>query len=105
MLGDLMNRIEGAKLEAQEKLKRMVISKSDLNGWVKVEVSGLRQILDISISKELIDKGEPELVEDVMTNVLNDAFTEAADREREVMEDVAKEVMPGGLGGLKGLFG
>lgn len=100
-----MNRIEGAKLEAQEKLKRMVISKSDLNGWVKVEVSGLRQILDISISKELIDKGEPELVEDVMTNVLNDAFTEAADREREVMEDVAKEVMPGGLGGLKGLFG
>ena len=105
MLGDLVNRIQGAKLEAQEKLKTVVITKSDLNGWVTVQVNGQRKIIDLKVSKEIIEKGEPELLEDVLANVINDAIEEAADREREVMEEIAKDVMPGGLGGLKGLFG
>lgn len=100
-----MARMEGAKVEVAEKLKNLIISKSDLNGWVKVELGGDRQIKDIHISQELLEKGEADLIEDILTNVLNDAMAEAAAKEKEIMEEMAGKVMPGGLGGLKGLFG
>ncbi len=105
MFGDLMARMEGAKVEVAEKLKNLVITKTDLNGWVKVELGGDRQVKDIYISQELVDKGESGLIEDILTNVLNDAMAEAAAKEKEIMEEMAGKVMPGGLGGLKGLFG
>ncbi len=100
-----MARMEGAKVEVAEKLKNLVINKTDLNGWVKVELGGDRQVKDIYISQELVDKGESGLIEDILTNVLNDAMAEAAAKEKEIMEEMAGKVMPGGLGGLKGLFG
>ncbi len=100
-----MARMEGAKVEVAEKLKNLVITKTDLNGWVKVELGGDRQVKDIYISQELVDKGESGLIEDILTNVLNDAMAEAAAKEKEIMEEMAGKVMPGGLGGLKGLFG
>lgn len=105
MFGDLMARMEGAKVEVAEKLKNLVITKTDLNGWVKVELGGDRQVKDIYISQELVEKGESGLIEDILTNVLNDAMAEAAAKEKEIMEEMAGKVMPGGLGGLKGLFG
>ena len=105
MFGDLMARMEGAKVEVAEKLKNLVITKTDLNGWVKVELGGDRQVKDIYISQELVEKGESGLIEDILTNVLNEAMAEAAAKEKEIMEEMAGKVMPGGLGGLKGLFG
>jgi DNA-binding protein YbaB len=105
MFGDLMARMEGAKAEVAEKLKSLVITKTDLNGWVKVDLGGDRQIRDISIADELVEKGEAGLIEDLLTNVLNEAMAEAAIREKEIMEEMAGKMMPGGLGGLKGLFG
>lgn len=105
MLGDLMNRIEGAKLEIRERLKDLVISKQDANAWVIVKVNGQRQVLDMEISEDLLAKGEPELISDIVTNVINDALSEAEIREKELMEEVAKDIMPAGMGGLKGLFG
>lgn len=105
MFGDLMARMEGAKVEVAEKLKSLVITKVDQNGWIKVELGGDRQLRDISISDELIQKGETELIEDLLTNVLNEALAEAALKEKEIMEEIAGKMVPGGLGGLKGLFG
>jgi nucleoid-associated protein EbfC len=105
MLGDLLNRIQGAKLEAQEKLKVISISKSDSNNWVTVTVSGERKILDLNISEELVEKKEPELISDIVANVVNEAIAEAAEREKELMEEVSSNFMPGGLDGFKGLMG
>ncbi|TVR84563.1 MAG: YbaB/EbfC family DNA-binding protein [Saprospirales bacterium] len=98
MLGDLMARMEGAKMEIDEKLRNLTITKSDSAKLVSVTVNGNKMILDLSISSELMEGGEPGLLEDVLVNVLNDALIEVIRREKEIMEEVAGGLMPPGLG-------
>lgn len=98
MLGDLMARMEGAKMEIDEKLRNLTITKSDSGNNVSVTVNGNKRILDLSISQELIEQGEPGLVEDILTNVLNEALEEVIGKEKEIMQEVAGGLMPPGLG-------
>jgi len=105
MLGDMINRIQGAKVEAQERLKAVSVEKSDANNQVTVTMSGEKRILDLKIAPELHEKGEPELTADVVANVINEALVEVAVKEKEIMDKISADIMPGGLEGFKGLLG
>ena len=78
--GDLMKqaKVMQKQLETmQEELKSMVFEASSGGGAVKVKVNGDQQLLEIKITKEIIDPDDIEMLEDMVMVAVNDAITKS----------------------------
>ncbi len=78
--GDLMKqaKVMQKQLEKmQEELKDMVFEASSGGGAVKVKVNGDQQLLEIKITKEIIDPEDIEMLEDMVMVAVNDAITKS----------------------------
>ncbi|MCB0644385.1 MAG: YbaB/EbfC family nucleoid-associated protein, partial [Phaeodactylibacter sp.] len=67
--------------------------------------TGDQRILDISINKEAIDWEDSEQVEDLVMTAVNRALDLAGEKAAAASEEMLKDMMPPGLGGLSNLFG
>ena len=66
------------KLETiQEELKSLVFESSSGGGAVKVKVNGEQQLLEIKITKEIVDPEDIEMLEDMVMVAVNDAITKS----------------------------
>jgi DNA-binding YbaB/EbfC family protein len=75
--GDLMKqaKVMQKQLETiQEELKNMVFESSSGGGAVKVKVNGDQQLLEIKITKEIVDPDDIEMLEDMVMVAVNDAI-------------------------------
>jgi len=64
-----------------------------------------REITNISINKEKIDLEDMEQLEDLLTVTVNKALEKATETEAAETQNMMKDMMPPGLGGLGDLFG
>lgn len=68
----------GAQMQAvTDKLKSQRASASTGAGMVEVEVNGLGEVLRVKIDPGLVDRGEREMIEDLIPAAVNQAVTKA----------------------------
>jgi DNA-binding YbaB/EbfC family protein len=85
---------EGAK-RLQEELEQMEIQGESGNGLVKVIVSGNQEPQRVEISPEAMREG-PEILSDLVTAAMKDAYTKSTATMRERMEDLTSGLeLPG----------
>lgn len=84
---------------AQEELAKTEIEGAAGGGMVKVKVNGQGDILSVSISPEVVNPEEVDMLEDLVLT----AFKEATKKSRELSENAMSSVT-GGLSGFPGLM-
>lgn len=105
MFGDLLGSMQGKQSELQEKLATIQLSASAGDGAVKVTVTANQQVVDIAIDKEKIDLSDTEQLEDLLMVAFNQALAMAVDTQTQETNNLVKDMIPPGLGGLGDLFG
>ena len=101
MFGDM----EEKQKQLQIKLAGMTVEAQAGDGKVKVVASSNREIRNISIDKSLMEDGDAEQIEDFVMVAVNRALVMASELEAEEAQNLLKDMLPPGMGGLSGLFG
>jgi DNA-binding YbaB/EbfC family protein len=70
-------------------------------GMVRVIANGNREVISIKIDKDVIDPGDPEMLEDLIVAGVNKALAEADRVSKEKMMEVTRDMIPGG--GIPGM--
>ncbi len=94
-LGSIMKQAQemGSKLQGlNEELKTKRATGSAGGGMVEAEVDGLGKLLSVRIEPSLIEKGDREMIEDLVPAAVNQAVTRAKQLHAEAMQS-----MTGGL--------
>ncbi len=88
--------------EAQGELAKQKITSTVGGGMVTVVVNGKNELLELNISKEVIDPEDPIMLQDLIVSAINDAMRKAREAAQEEMGKLT-----GGLNlpGLSGMFG
>lgn len=105
MFGDLLGNMQDKQSALQEKLATIQLSASAGDGAVKVTVTANQQVIDIAIDKEKVDLSDTEQLEDLLMVAMNQAMAMATETQTQETNNLVKDMMPGGLGGLGDLFG
>lgn len=68
----------GAQMQAvTEKLKSQRVTASTGAGMVEVEVNGLGDVLRVKLDPGLVERGDREMIEDLIPGAVNQAITKA----------------------------
>lgn len=105
MFGDLMGNMEERQKELKSKLAEMIVEAEAADGAVKVTANANREIINISINKDALDWDDQEQVEDIVMVAVNRALEKAAVKEAEESQNLIKDMLPPGLGGMSDLLG
>jgi len=97
--------MEEKQKEMQEKLSAITLEGVAEGGAVRVTVTASREITNISIDKDKVDTSDLEQLEDLIMVAANRALSAAADKEAEEAQNMLKNMLPPGMGGLGNLFG
>lgn len=99
MLGDLRGKLERIKEEAAG----IRVEGTSGGGMVKAVANGKMEILSIQIEQGILNPGERELVQDLVTAAVNSALTKA---QAEMRNRLGQELMALGipLGSIPGLL-
>ena len=97
--------MEERQKEMRQKLAEIIVEGTAQNGAVKVIANANREITDIQIDKEKLDWEDVEMVQDLILDATNKALAAAAAKEAEATQQMVKDMLPPGMGGLGNLFG
>lgn len=102
--GDLMKKAQEMQAQmqnAQEQLANITVEGSAGGGMVKVTANCKHQIINIEIEPEVINPGDPEMLEDLIVAAVNQALENARTRGQEEMQKILGPVLGNlDLGGL-----
>lgn len=108
-LGSILKQAQqmGSQMEGlNEKLKARRVTGAAGGGLVEVESNGLGQIVAVKIDPGLIEKGEREMIEDLLPAACNQAQTRARELHAEAVREMTSDIeLPGleeALGKLTG---
>ena len=87
--------------EAQEGLNDVIVEAEAGGGMVKVKANGNKQIVSIEMDKDVVDPQDKEMLEDLIVAGVNKALEKAEAASKEKMQDMYKNMMPGG--GIPGM--
>lgn len=90
-LGSLMRQAQqmGSKMkDINEKLKQQRATGSAGGGMVEVEVNGLGEMLKLKIDPMLVDKGDREMIEDLVPAAVNQAQAKAKELHMQAMQSM-----------------
>src|SRR5215211_5645314 len=80
----------GGKMQAiQEELKTKKATGAAGGGLVEVDVNGLSEVLAVRIEPSLVDKGEREMIEDLLPAAFNAAQAKAKQLHAEALQGLA----------------
>lgn len=91
-------KMQEQMLAAQEELAGREFEGTSGGGMVKVVVNGASELVSVSISPEVIDPSDPEMLEDLVMAAVNGAL-------RQAQQAVGEQMGGLDVGGLGGLFG
>jgi nucleoid-associated protein EbfC len=94
---DMQNKVK----EAQERLAEVEVDAEAGGGMVKVKANGKREIISIVLDKDVVDPEDKEMLEDLVVAGVNKALEKAEEAAKVKMQDVYKDMMPGG--GIPGM--
>ena len=83
--------------EAQEKLGKEEREGTSGGGLVKITLNGKNEMQKISISPELMNKDEPDVLEDMVMAAFNDAHQKIETMQEEGMKEATGGMNFGGL--------
>jgi hypothetical protein len=84
----------------QEELGDKTVEASAGGGMVTVVVNGKQEMLSIQIDPEVIDRDDPEMLQDLIMAAVNDGLTRAKNMMNEEMGELTKGLNVPGLSGL-----
>jgi DNA-binding YbaB/EbfC family protein len=99
-IGTLMKQAQemsGRMQALQEQLKTKRATGAAGGGLVEVEVNGLGEAMSVRIDPSLVEKGEREMIEDLLPAAINAAQTKAKQMHAEAMQAIAGELPIAGL--------
>ena len=97
-----MQKMQADMEAAQRALEETTIEGSAGGGMVKVMVTGSGEITAITISPEVVDPEDVEMLEDLVLAAVGDGLRRAQQMQQESLGGVTGGVDLGGLGGLLG---
>lgn len=100
MFGKISN-MQAKMKEVQERLGELTVEAEAGGGMVKVTANGNRKIVNIELDRDVIDPDDKEMVEDLVVAGVNKALDKAEEAAKEKMQDVYKDILPGG--GIPGM--
>ena len=78
-----LENVQRQMAQAAEELRVMEIEASAGGGAVKVTVTGLGEVLDVTIDPQVIAGGDLELIQDLVCAGVREALRKASDAKRE----------------------
>lgn len=96
-LGDMMNRIREMqdKLKsARERLEHLTTEAESGAGMVRVTANANRRVLKIKIDPDIMDKNDPEILEDLVAAAVNKAIEQAEALGRQELQRATEGMMP-----------
>ncbi len=102
MFGNLMGKVQEQQQAMRAALAEITLEATAGDGAVKVQANANRQILRISIDKNLLEGSDAGQLEELVTSAVNRALEMAAQKESEAAQDMLKTMLPPGLGNLLG---
>lgn len=94
-LGDMMKQVremQSKMEEMQAEMEQMEVDASAGGGMVKVVSNGKMEIVSITIDPEVIDKEDPDMLQDLIVAAVNQS--------REKVQEIQSEKMSSVTGGL-----
>jgi len=108
MLGNLMKQAQMMQeklAKAQEDAATRTVEATAGGGMVTVVANGKMEVLSIKIEKDVVDPEDIDMLQDLVTAAVNEALKKAQDMMGEEMGKITGGMgLPGGMGGLGGLF-
>jgi len=104
-LNQMMRQVQKMQADmaaAQEALANEVVEASVGGGMVKATVSGTGDLQSVSISPDVVDPDDVEMLEDLVVAAVVEAMRLAQERAAERMGGLTAGLDLGGLGGLLG---
>ena len=101
----MFGNMEEMQQQMKAKLAAINVEAESGDGAVKITATASRQILNISFDKEKLDWEDQEQVEDLVMVAVNRVIERAAEKEAEETQNMLKDMLPPGMGGLSDLFG
>ncbi len=95
-LQEMMSAAKKQYEELQQKLQATVVDGSAGGGSVTVKMNGQKLLLGVKIEPDVVQSGDVEMLQDLITAAVNDAARK--------VDDVMQSSVGGMLGGLQGLF-
>lgn len=92
-------RMQAQMALAQEELEKTIIEGAAGGGMVKATVNGHGDVVSVSISKEVVNPEEVDMLEDLVLSALKDAIAKSKEEANRRMNSVT-----GGMGGFPGLM-
>ena len=96
-ISDLQSKMK----EAQERLSEVIVEADAGGGMVTVKANGKREVLQINVDRDVIDPDDKEMLEDLIVAGVNKALEKAEAAGKEKMQEVYKDILPGG--GIPGM--
>lgn len=92
-------RMQAEMALAQEELAKAVIEGVSGGGMVKAKVNGHGEVISLSISPEVVDPTDVEMLEDLIISAIKDALAKSKEMSSDRMNSIT-----GGMGGFPGLM-
>lgn len=101
-LGDIASlmrqaqQLSGKMQDVNDTLKNQRATASTGGGMVEVEVNGLGEVLRVKIDPTLVERGEREMIEDLLPAAVNQAIAKARQLHVDAMKTVTSDLdLPG----------
>lgn len=101
----MFGNMEEMQQQMKAKLAAITVEGEAGDGAIKVTANAAKEILNISINKELLDWDDHEQVEDLLMVAVNRTLELALEKEAAESQNMIKDMLPPGMDGLSGLFG
>jgi DNA-binding YbaB/EbfC family protein len=95
--GDMMGKIKEMQeklKEVKERMDEIVVEAESGGGMVRARANANRKLLKLEIDPDIIDKDDPQMMEDLIIAAVNRALEMAEIRGKEEMEQVTRGIMP-----------
>lgn len=99
-MNNLMKQAQRLQKQMEEKTKEIEEKEWEASvggGAVTVRVSGKKEVTQVTLSKEVVDPDDIEMLQDLIMAAVNEAFRKMEEESQAVMSSIT-----GGLGGLGG---
>jgi DNA-binding YbaB/EbfC family protein len=97
-----MQKMQSDMAAAQDALAAATVEGTAGGGMVKATVTGSGELQSVSISPEVVDPDDVEMLEDLVLAAVSDGLRRAQELQAEKMGAVTGGMDLGGLGGLLG---
>jgi hypothetical protein len=93
---EMLAKIQEVQAEikkAQEGLEKLTVETEAGGGMVKVTANGLKKIIKIQVDKDIIDKDDPEMMEDLIIAAVNKALEAAEEMHKAEMQKTTASML------------